>query len=278
MSAPIDLTSDTPIVSRRSRSRSSTGSSSGSSSGGGGTIDLTDSPTRPLKNTEGDGDYAAWLASRCESCESATANPGFPYCTSCYDQRRPAVVPCTGCVAAPANPGFSLCEACFQVSRTGGAQPCSRCGTARANPGYEWCMRCYIAQRIGGLGGGGGFGGGMGGMGGGGMAAAGSAAPPENASYEELLEWEQTRGSAVAQGFSGAQLHALPRRAFLGAKDALQGEDALCAVCQDEYAEGDELSIMPACAHTFHAACVARWLKDKPSCPVCMRDCRQDVR
>ena len=41
---------------------------------------------------------------------------------------------------------------------------------------------------------------------------------------------------------------------------------------------GDELSILPACAHTFHAACVARWLKDKPSCPVCMRDCRQDVR
>ena len=181
VSEPIDLTSDTPSVSRRC-------SSSGSSSSGGGTIDLT-SPTRS-KDTAGDGDYAAWLASRCESCESATANPGYPYCTGCYEQRRPAVAPyCTGCFTAPANPGFSLCENCFQASRAGsgagGARPCSRCGVARANPGYEWCTRCYIAQRLGhaaGLGGGGGFGG---------MAAAASAAPPENATYEELLEWEQ---------------------------------------------------------------------------------------
>ena len=186
VSEPIDLTSDTPSVSRRC-------SSSGSSSSGGGTIDLT-SPTR-TKDTAGDGDYAAWLASRCESCESATANPGYPYCTGCYEQRRPAVAPyCTGCFTAPANPGFSLCENCFQASRAGsgagGARPCSRCGVARANPGYEWCTRCYIAQRLGhaaGLGGGGGGGGG----GFGGMAAAASAAPPENATYEELLEWEQ---------------------------------------------------------------------------------------
>ena len=53
---------------------------------------------------------------------------------------------------------------------------------------------------------------------------------------------------------------------------------ALCTEAATCRATGDELSILPACAHTFHAACVARWLKDKPSCPVCMRDCRQDVR
>ena len=31
----------------------------------------------------------------------------------------------------------------------------------------------------------------------------------------------------------------LSRRVFLGSKDALQGEDALCVVCQDEYEEGE---------------------------------------
>ena len=51
-----------------------------------------------------------------------------------------------------------------------------------------------------------------------------------------------------------------------------------CVASRTPCIAGDELSILPACAHTFHAACVARWLKDKPSCPVCMRDCRQDVR
>ena len=101
---------------------------------------------------------------------------------------------------------------------------------------------------------------------------------PENASYEELLAWEERQGKAVHQGFKPRQLAALPKRRFKGATDALKGDDATCVICQDEYEEGDELSLLPGCAHTFHEACVTRWLKDKPSCPVCMRDCRQDVR
>ena len=59
----------------------------------------------------------------------------------------------------------------------------------------------------------------------------------------------------------------------LGGSPARPGCHSMCP--STPRASGDELSIMPACAHTFHAACVARWLKDKPSCPVCMRDCRQ---
>ena len=44
-----------------------------------------------------------------------------------------------------------------------------------------------------------------------------------------------------------------------------------------EYEEGDQLSIMPACAHAFHGACVAQWLKGKDTCPICMRDVKKDV-
>ena len=59
--------------------------------------------------------------------------------------------------------------------------------------------------------------------------------------------------------------------------DALTGDEATCVICQMEYEEGDKLVILP-CAHTFHEACVARWLEDKPTCPVCMRDVRADMR
>ena len=88
----------------------------GGGGGGGSSIDLTSDTPMRAPATDGDGDFAKWLASRCEDCESAPANPGYPYCTDCYEQRRQRVaVPCSGCGAAPANPGFSMCEGCFQA-------------------------------------------------------------------------------------------------------------------------------------------------------------------
>ena len=58
--------------------------------------------------------------------------------------------------------------------------------------------------------------------------------------------------------------------------DALKGNDAICLVCQMDYEANDRLVILP-CAHTFHAACVSRWLEKKPTCPSCLRDLRQDL-
>jgi len=77
---------------------------------------------------------------------------------------------------------------------------------------------------------------------------------------------------------NGSQLASLPERRFLGDRDALKGEEATCAICQEEYEADELLSILPACAHTFHTSCVTRWLKDNASCPVCMRDVKQDLR
>ncbi|CAM9239071.1 unnamed protein product [Phaeothamnion confervicola] len=42
-----------------------------------------------------------------------------------------------------------------------------------------------------------------------------------------------------------------------------------CAVCLDDYEEGDVLKVMP-CGHAFHAACIDPWLRDKSGrCPMC---------
>ncbi|TVU48982.1 hypothetical protein EJB05_00271, partial [Eragrostis curvula] len=47
------------------------------------------------------------------------------------------------------------------------------------------------------------------------------------------------------------------------------GDTARCAVCQADYADGDELRMLPDCQHAFHRGCVDQWLRRRPTCPVC---------
>ncbi|KAM7472851.1 hypothetical protein LguiA_011034 [Lonicera macranthoides] len=42
-----------------------------------------------------------------------------------------------------------------------------------------------------------------------------------------------------------------------------------CAVCLDNFNDGDFFRRLPACNHIFHVKCVDSWLIKKPNCPLC---------
>ena len=102
-------------------------------------------------------DPAKRLANACEVCETRPANPGYSWCTSCYESQR---------------------------ARHSTAAVCAMCHSTPANPGFAWCQSCYMAQLGSGRGGGSssggdwfgaGFGfGGFGGFGGGRFGGGGS--------------------------------------------------------------------------------------------------------
>ncbi|CAM9536243.1 unnamed protein product [Chrysoparadoxa australica] len=44
-----------------------------------------------------------------------------------------------------------------------------------------------------------------------------------------------------------------------------------CAICLATYTTGEELGTL-ACSHTFHYACVGKWLSAHAQCPICRQD------
>jgi len=57
----------------------------------------------------------------------------------------------------------------------------------------------------------------------------------------------------------------LPRRKWNKSDEEASDE---CAICLSKYDDGDELSVLP-CTHQLHTECLAPWLKQTNSCPLC---------
>ncbi|WVZ57545.1 hypothetical protein U9M48_007917 [Paspalum notatum var. saurae] len=55
--------------------------------------------------------------------------------------------------------------------------------------------------------------------------------------------------------------------ASAGAKKGLLAED--CPVCLEPFGADDDVRVVPACGHLYHAPCIDRWLDVRNSCPVC---------
>merc|ERR1712130_711848 len=59
-------------------------------------------------------------------------------------------------------------------------------------------------------------------------------------------------------------------------EDRESSEGPSCAICMQQYKEGDTLRILP-CSHEFHSECVDKWLPMKKICPLCRHDITKKV-
>lgn len=69
------------------------------------------------------------------------------------------------------------------------------------------------------------------------------------------------------KGLKKKVIRSLPKLSFSGASKERLPPD--CPICLAEFAEGEEIRVLPQCGHGFHAGCVDTWLRTHSSCPSC---------
>uniref|UniRef100_A0A7N0VIB8 RING-type domain-containing protein n=1 Tax=Kalanchoe fedtschenkoi TaxID=63787 RepID=A0A7N0VIB8_KALFE len=70
--------------------------------------------------------------------------------------------------------------------------------------------------------------------------------------------------AAANKGLKKKVLRSLPTQPY-----SPQFAEADCAICLAEFADGDQLRVLPQCGHGFHVACIDTWLGSHSSCPSC---------
>ncbi|KAL0430716.1 UNVERIFIED_CONTAM: RING-H2 finger protein ATL8 [Sesamum radiatum] len=72
--------------------------------------------------------------------------------------------------------------------------------------------------------------------------------------------------TSANRGLNNKAVRSLPKFTY---DSSSGGGSAECAICLAEYADGDEVRVLPQCGHRFHRQCVDTWLESHSSCPSC---------
>ncbi|XP_011406651.1 PREDICTED: E3 ubiquitin-protein ligase RLIM-like [Amphimedon queenslandica] len=88
----------------------------------------------------------------------------------------------------------------------------------------------------------------------------------EDMSYERLSELED-----VSVGLSFNELTRLTRVTTYDKSEGGGDMSRSCSICFDEYVQDQQLRVLP-CFHKFHRHCIEKWLSEKPTCPVCLKN------
>ncbi|KAJ8485496.1 hypothetical protein OPV22_017981 [Ensete ventricosum] len=75
----------------------------------------------------------------------------------------------------------------------------------------------------------------------------------------------------TGKGLKKKALRSLPTLSFDSSSARGNGKLFDCSICLAEFADGDQVRVLPQCGHGFHVVCVGTWLRSHSSCPSCRR-------
>ncbi|EEF29897.1 protein with unknown function [Ricinus communis] len=75
--------------------------------------------------------------------------------------------------------------------------------------------------------------------------------------------------AAANKGLKKKILQSLPKFTYGSAAGSCKFASTECAICLGEFAQGDEVRVLPQCGHGFHVGCIDTWLGSHSSCPSC---------
>ena len=152
---------------------------------------------------------------------------------------------CDNCERQPSVDGYRLCSSCYSTLHP----RCSVCACPIARGQPNVCPECQSDSDD---------------------SDDSDDVPPEGASYEELLEWEQKRNQA-SDPLLASLVDVFPQ-----AKGTVNDVDKQCMICLENYKIGDDIMTI-TCMHRYHKDCVAPWIASSPTCPICKADVREGL-
>jgi len=138
---------------------------------------------------------------------------------------------CDICHENRPNSGYDICEQCYQSTFLG-RHRCIGCNSYVTN-----AYSCTICS---------------------------TNVPPENADYEVLMRWLESRKVKKARSPLSPPISQMPRRVATNIDT-----HSSCTICLDGFNIEDELVTTP-CLHVYHTACLVPWLSESDTCPTCI--------
>lgn len=94
-----------------------------------------------------------------------------------------------------------------------------------------------------------------------------------------LLSINQEEGNLNERvGLALDDIERLPKKAYTQTlSNLIHIDKQSCPICFEDFQTADQIITLPSCDHTFHSACISRWLLKSPLCPMCRSNVRTNL-
>ncbi|KAG5570250.1 hypothetical protein H5410_060016 [Solanum commersonii] len=76
----------------------------------------------------------------------------------------------------------------------------------------------------------------------------------------------------ATKGLSQEVIKKLPKYNFCSVNTDRESQEVTCAICLQDFKDGDSTRVLPSCKHSFHTQCIDEWLIRHGSCPICREE------